>query len=82
MAATTSVVPSTTDHSALALPFEILQMVFHNLSLFDLIRCQQVCRTWAACLPGNDPRLRAALFLQTTATDDGSQTITKVETSR
>jgi hypothetical protein len=63
-----------------AVSSEILQIVFRNLSLFDLIRCQRVCTTWTACLPGNDPRLREFLFLQTTAADKGSQILTRVET--
>ncbi|EUC27350.1 hypothetical protein COCCADRAFT_41903 [Bipolaris zeicola 26-R-13] len=57
------------------IPPEVLQMVFHELDFFDLLRCQQVCKTWCACLPGNDPKLRDKLFVNRTMTqnsqDDG-----------
>ena len=45
-----------------ALPPEILQTVFRNLSLFDLLRCQQVCKLWRAYLPGDDSGLHQAMF--------------------
>lgn len=46
---------------------EVLQAVWRHLSLFDLMRCQQVCNYWKVYLPRNDPALRRALFLPTAA---------------
>ncbi|KAF5851506.1 hypothetical protein GGP41_004336 [Bipolaris sorokiniana] len=46
------------------MPPEVLQMVLHELDFFG--RCQQVCKTWRACLPGNDPTLRDKLFVNCT----------------
>lgn len=48
-----------------SLPPELWQTVFRNLSLFDLVRCQRVCKTWNMRLPGNDPKLHEALFYRT-----------------
>lgn len=31
-----------------------------------VLGCQQVCKTWRACLPGNDPTLRDKLFVNCT----------------
>lgn len=45
-----------------ALPPEILQTIWRNLSLFDLLRCQQVCKHWNSYLPGDDQALHRALF--------------------
>ncbi|EUC41916.1 hypothetical protein COCMIDRAFT_29367 [Bipolaris oryzae ATCC 44560] len=52
------------------MPPEVLQMVFHELDFFDLLRCQQVCKTWRAYLPGNDPKLRDKLFVNRNRTQD------------
>jgi len=46
------------------LPNEILQTIFEYLSFYDLIRCTQVCKTWARCLPGDYSELHKALFLR------------------
>ena len=66
MAASTqpSDAPSATHHTKLFLPTELWLMVFRSLSLFDLLCCQRVCRTWSECIPGNDVTLRETLFLQ------------------
>ncbi|KAF1915189.1 hypothetical protein BDU57DRAFT_518043 [Ampelomyces quisqualis] len=45
-----------------SIPPEILQTVFRKLKFFDLMHCQQVCKHWAAYLPGNDPALKELLF--------------------
>lgn len=57
-------------NSTLAHTSELLQMIFHNLPLFDLTRCQRVCKTWNAYLPGNDPTLREAFFLRAKVADE------------
>ncbi|KAF2833516.1 hypothetical protein CC86DRAFT_461861 [Ophiobolus disseminans] len=44
------------------MPPEILQTIFRKLGLYDLVRCRQVCKTWANALPGNDPVLHCRLF--------------------
>lgn len=49
------------------LPLELLQSVFHHLSLYDLIRCQGVCRAWRNYLPGDDPALHRKLHLRAKA---------------
>jgi hypothetical protein len=48
--------------AALHIPPEILQTIFRNLTFFDLLRCQQVNKTWSSYLPGNDPFLARTLF--------------------
>jgi hypothetical protein len=40
----------------------MLQTIFRSLSIYDLLRCRRVCKTWHATLPGNDPSLCATLF--------------------
>ncbi|KAJ6202376.1 hypothetical protein J3E72DRAFT_399920 [Bipolaris maydis] len=61
------------------MPPEVLQMVFHELDFFDLLRCQRVCKTWRACLPGNDPKLRDKLFVNRTRIQDSQDCVNDKE---
>ncbi|KAF2869947.1 hypothetical protein BDV95DRAFT_596229 [Massariosphaeria phaeospora] len=55
--------PQTTGTSNnMRLPTEVLQLVFNNLPLPDLLRCQRVCRTWYHGIPGTDSHLKEILF--------------------
>lgn len=58
------IVPDMTLPASERLPNELLQLIFEYLSFYDLIRCTQVSRTWARCLPGDHSKLREALFLR------------------
>ncbi|KAJ6278014.1 hypothetical protein J3E71DRAFT_346226 [Bipolaris maydis] len=63
------------------MPPEVLQMVFHELDFFDLLRCQRVCKTWRACLPGNDPKLRDKLFVNRTRIQGSQDCVNDKENS-
>lgn len=62
--AAADIVPDITQSASERLPTELLQMIFEYLSLYDLIRCTQVCKTWGRCLPGDHLKLSKALFLR------------------
>jgi len=47
------------------LPTELLQMIFEYLNFDELMRCTRVYRKWAACIPGDNSKLREILFLTT-----------------
>ena len=58
------IVPDKTQPANERVPTEVLQMIFEYLDFYDLIRCIQVCQRWAKCLPGDESKLRNALFSQ------------------
>ena len=56
-------IDTSTIHS---LPPELLQKVWSFLPLFDLLRCQRVCKGWNTYLPRDDQVLHRAMFSPTT----------------
>lgn len=46
------------------LPAEVLQNIFVYLEFWDLVRCQRVCKTWQAMVPGDSPLLAETLYLK------------------
>ena len=55
------------------LPPELLQKVWSFLPVFDLLRCQRVCKGWNTFLPGDDQALHRAMFSPATlATSPGT----------
>lgn len=51
------------------------------LTLDLVLRCQRVCKTWRACLPGNDPKLRDKLFVNRTRIQDSQDCVNDKENS-
>lgn len=46
------------------LPAEVLQNIFAYLDFWHLLRCQRVCKTWQALVPGDSPLLAETLYLK------------------